>query len=63
MPDEKAARRMYFAPASADFLHFLSIATSVDKGMEAISIPMKNSRKWPLDTMKYIPSRVTSVRK
>ena len=52
---------MYLAPASADFCLYLSKAASVAIGIEAVSNPMKNIRKFPAEIMKYIPSRVARV--
>ena len=37
------------------------VSRNADMGTEASSNPMKNIRKWPADTMKYIPSSVESV--
>lgn len=40
----------------------LTIHTLITIGMLAVSSPMKNIRKCPAEIMKYIPSRVESVR-
>ena len=40
----------------------MSKATRAAIGMLAVSSPMKNIRKCPAEIMKYIPSRVESVR-
>ena len=52
---------MYLAPASADCCLYLSKAASVASGMDAVSSPIKNIRKFPAEIMKYMPSSVASV--
>ena len=51
-PEENIAVRMYLAPASAELCLYLSKATNAAIGIEAVSSPIKNIRKFPDPIMK-----------
>ena len=53
---------MYLAPASAELCLYLSKATKAAIGTEAVSSPIKNSKKLPEEIIKYIPNKVESVK-
>ena len=54
------AVKRYLAPASYDSVSFLLLAIKAAIGNDAVSSPIKNSKKCPDETIKYIPNKVTN---